>query len=811
MSIETYSITTDFGGVRPGHQLQQEIIDDGGIVPNCTSVDTKGDDVNIYFDAALSVGEQTTLDGIVAAHSKDLNVEDDIIYRTITDLDSPYNAKKDSLLCDTTNGNITVNLPKAVRSNKGCFVFKKIAAANTVTVDAFSTELIDGQATQTLTTLNEKIVIQSDGTTWNVLTGDDNVDLAENRIYLPRSFMKGDILIDDGNEPRPLSIGTNNYVLMADSTQTLGIKYGDITEIFGSLDHGTLAGLLDDDHTQYPLLVGRSGGQTIKGGTDANNNLTLESTSHATKGDIIASDPIVAVKITIDNLLFDANTISSTDTNGNINLTPNGTGEVILKANPVNSFGAATKQYVDSLASGFTFIDSVRARTITSLPAYTQAGTGVGATLTADANGALPNIDGITMIANDRILVDTPGSTSDVHNGIYTVTQIGDAGNPWILTRATDADQDAEIVSGLFVVVDEGSCAYCSYIITTPNPIVVDTTAIVFTHLNVGGVSDHGELVGLADDDHLQYTNKNGRSGGQTIKGGISASENLTFESTSNASKGSVIALDPFKSYDIDTNTAVTLSIGKTTTTQIDIGKTGINTDIKSNLNILGTLALYDTSDDHKYIFGVSELTADRTITLPLLTGNDTPVFEAHTQTLTGKTLDSTTNTISADKLHSATTTIDVSSATAPVSGQVLTATSGTTATWQTPDSVTTYSEITSVTTTSTTSATYVVINGMTVTPVAGTYYVTFSASAEKTVMSSTTTYAIHGGGTIIDHSERKFGWDGGGQTNDIAISMHTQAVVTVNGAENIDVKYLDGGQGTTTVHKRSMFLWKIA
>ena len=54
-------------------------------------------------------------------------------------------------------------------------------------------------------------------------------------------------------------------------------------------------------------------------------------------------------------------------------------------------------------------------------------------------------------------------------------------------------------------------------------------------------------------------------------------------------------------------------------------------------------------------------------------------------QTMTNKTLDSTTNVVTADNLHSATTTINVSSATAPTSGQVLTATSSTSADWQTP------------------------------------------------------------------------------------------------------------------------------
>lgn len=56
---------------------------------------------------------------------------------------------------------------------------------------------------------------------------------------------------------------------------------------------------------------------------------------------------------------------------------------------------------------------------------------------------------------------------------------------------------------------------------------------------------------------------------------------------------------------------------------------------------ILTTPQINDTSADHKYIFAVSELVANRTITLPLLSGNDTFVFAAHTQTLTNKTLTS--------------------------------------------------------------------------------------------------------------------------------------------------------------------------
>ena len=60
---------------------------------------------------------------------------------------------------------------------------------------------------------------------------------------------------------------------------------------------------------------------------------------------------------------------------------------------------------------------------------------------------------------------------------------------------------------------------------------------------------------------------------------------------------------------------------------------------------VLTTPQIEDTSSDHQYVFAVSELAADRTVTLPLLAGNDEFVFKDHTQTLTNKTLTSATLT----------------------------------------------------------------------------------------------------------------------------------------------------------------------
>lgn len=51
------------------------------------------------------------------------------------------------------------------------------------------------------------------------------------------------------------------------------------TVLPAGVDHGGLAGLADDDHSQYFLLAGRSGGQIAIGGTAATDDLTLRTTA----------------------------------------------------------------------------------------------------------------------------------------------------------------------------------------------------------------------------------------------------------------------------------------------------------------------------------------------------------------------------------------------------------------------------------------------------------------------------------------------------------------------------------------------------
>ena len=58
-------------------------------------------------------------------------------------------------------------------------------------------------------------------------------------------------------------------------------------------DHGLLVGLGDDDHSQYALLAGRAGGQTLDGGTASTDVLNLRGSAHADLGFIHIASPII--------------------------------------------------------------------------------------------------------------------------------------------------------------------------------------------------------------------------------------------------------------------------------------------------------------------------------------------------------------------------------------------------------------------------------------------------------------------------------------------------------------------------------------
>ena len=91
------------------------------------------------------------------------------------------------------------------------------------------------------------------------------------------------------------------------------------------------------------------------------------------------------------------------------------------------------------------------------------------------------------------------------------------------------------------------------------------------------------------------------------------------------------------------TGTTVTLAIDSTVATL-----TGTQTLTNKTLTspVMTTPQINDSSADHQYVFAASELAADRTVTMPLLTGNDQFTMDAHASTLPNKSIDLGTNTL---------------------------------------------------------------------------------------------------------------------------------------------------------------------
>ena len=115
----------------------------------------------------------------------------------------------------------------------------------------------------------------------------------------------------------------------------------------------------------------------------------------------------------------------------------------------------------------------------TTLPltaTYSNGTAGVGATLSGSGTFT---VDGFTPVVTDRVLIKDQASA--VQNGAYTVTSVGAS---WVLTRATDYDESAEIAPGDSFVINYGTTlANTLWVQDTNDPIVIGTDGITFSQL----------------------------------------------------------------------------------------------------------------------------------------------------------------------------------------------------------------------------------------------------------------------------------------------------------------------------------------
>ena len=259
----------------------------------------------------------------------------------------------------------------------------------------------------------------------------------------------------------------------------------------------SLAAYFDDEITAMPNLVTTAA--TTVGALDSGSITSGFGSIDTGSSTITTTGAITGGSLVADNITVDSNTISSTNSNGNIVLDPNGVGTVDMSsaritsvADPTGAQDAATKAYVDAVKTGLDVKDSVSVATTADLSTFTY-NNGAG-TLTAPS-AAATTIDGVTLTANMRVLIKNQDPASE--NGIYKVTTAGSGTDTTVLTRADDANVAAELTGGTFVFVEQGTTnGDAGFVFTHNGTPTIGTTALTVTQFSGAGSITAGDGLG---------------------------------------------------------------------------------------------------------------------------------------------------------------------------------------------------------------------------------------------------------------------------------------------------------------------------
>ena len=145
------------------------------------------------------------------------------------------------------------------------------------------------------------------------------------------------------------------------------------------------------------------------------------------------------------------------------------------------------------------------------------------------SGGAPTSVDGVTLVANDRVLVTAQSTGSQ--NGIYRVKTLGTGSNgTWV--RSKDADTNDDVTAGMVVMITEGTTyADTQWKLTTNDAITVGTTSLTF--------SERKDDTSVAGSDTQVQFNDGGSLAGDSGLTFAKTSNNLTV--TGNVTGGNLI------------------------------------------------------------------------------------------------------------------------------------------------------------------------------------------------------------------------------------------------------------------------------
>ena len=312
-------------------------------------------------------------------------------------------------------------------------------------------------------------------------------------------------ILDDNAAALDINEGGTSYIKLITTNGSEEIEFGKNVDLNGTLDvsssatvnsltsNGAIsgAGNLTINTNKFTVTAGEgntsiagtlgvtnaatfSDSLTVTGATTLNGNITLGNAS----GDTIT---VTGTPTFGESADFDGGfTVASSQT------VDVGGNKILNVGTPTQTTDAANKGYVDSVKQALDIKDSVRVASQSNLSAtYNNGTSGVGATLTADANGAV-SIDSVSLTSGDRVLVKAQTDASE--NGIYSVTTVGDVSNPYVLTRTTDADSSSEVTGGMFTFVEEGSDADAGFVLSNiTGSATIGTDNITMTQFSGAG------------------------------------------------------------------------------------------------------------------------------------------------------------------------------------------------------------------------------------------------------------------------------------------------------------------------------------